>query len=193
MDVVEETTLKEDVAIDIQNLEYEWVRQSSLYMKWSLRLGQAMDHKDNLEAQYQRLKRSLEKKGSELLLFYKRSPTHLQLPPGAKPTVDILSSTVNTNPYMVQIQDEMDSVEEKLASARRTISILTHAQTALIHKKKSLEMLTEMILSGYYPDPKLPKEVVDTLEEKKVQQRRAEHSAKIAQSAARRKLGEDLQ
>lgn len=185
------STLKDDVAIDMASLEYEWTRQSSLYMKWSLRLGQSIDEKDRLDARLDRLKRSLERKKGELSLLVKRDPTRLKLPPGVKPTVDLIGAWVNTNTEVMRIQDEMDEVEDLLSTAKRNISVFTSAQIALIHKKKSLEMLTEMIMSGYYSDPSIPKEARDKVKERSAAVHRAEHSDVIAQSAARRKQSKD--
>lgn len=183
---LEVTTLKEDVAIDISSLEYEWTRQSSLYMKWSIRLGQCIDQKDRLDAQYDRVKRQMERKKSELNLLSKRDPRRLKLPEGTKPTVDIINAWVLTNEEIVSFQDQLDSISDEMSKVKKNIEIFTAAQTALVHKKKSLEMLTEMILSGYYTDPRIPKEARDKVKAQVSQQYRENHQNRIAQSAARR-------
>lgn len=187
MNEEQNTTLKEDVAVDIQNLEYEWVRQSSLYMKWSHFLGLAIDEKDRLEAQIERQKRNLDKKRAKLGIYASVNFEVIEDFCGKKPTVGQVSAWVDYQTEIQEMQDEIDKIKEQLNSAKSDISVLQSAQIALVHKKKSLEMLTEMILSGYYSDPNIPKSARDKVKERKTQENVVSHSETITRSVERRK------
>jgi hypothetical protein len=180
-------SLKDDVAIDVQNLEYEWVRQPSLYMKWSHVLGEAIDEKDRLETDLDRLKRALDRRTAELSLLAKRDPSIIGMGDGQKATVEVITAWIKSDGQVIQIEDTIESVKTEVNQARRRVTVFQSAQVALIHKKKSLEMLTEMILSGYYSEPSVSKDAVKKISEKARQEFQLSHTEAIARSVRRRR------
>lgn len=147
--------LESDLIVDLDNIEQEIVRQPSLYMKWSIKLGQATDVKDQCDAVISRIKAEIESLVGELTIKVKNQPELIGLPEGKKPTESAEKSWIIKQPEYLQKMDEMRQAEENLRSAKSNLNVLSNVVYALQQKKASLQMVCDSITAGWFIDPRI--------------------------------------
>lgn len=134
-----------EIEIDQHNLDYEIICQPSLYLKYSELSIDAGFVKDKLKEQIKVLE-------GNLYLEVKNDHEHFGL--GAKPTEGAVKACITTQPEVIKLNQEyMEAV--------KVYNSLNGAKVALEHKKKSLELLTSLIIRGYSAEPKVEKEFTD--------------------------------
>jgi len=166
---MKETSYEEDVKIDLFNLHYEWEKQSGLYMKWARKYASAVKERILVEEKLKLIrtenKRLLEEMRAEI-------DAEIRLDPGKygfdkKPTETAIAGLVISHYKYKKVDAEgveevMKAVEEYAQAVERE-EILKGATVAMSHRKVSLENEVQLFLSGYYSDPKIPKDLKDVV------------------------------
>jgi len=153
-ETIESTSLKDDEKVDIYNLHVENQLHPALVEKWGTRLVNAKDAK-------RRLSRQLDLKYSEVELQIRQDPEgHGWNESGKKPTEAFIKSTVIAH-------DGYNKIYNDLLKAEHDLDVFTIATNVINDKRASIEGEIKLFLSGYYADPKVPKEFKE--EERKEQ------------------------
>jgi len=155
-----------DCQIDKDNLDVEWEKQPSLYMKWAARYAQAtaerMRIEEGLRAVREAAKRGLEEIRATLDAEIRVDPGSFGLDPDKKPTEAAISGAVVTAPAYVDVYKDgiegIETVVKKLAEAVESEQILYGATKAMDHKRAALDGETRLWLGGYYAEVKVPNE-----------------------------------
>lgn len=142
---------KEDTSVDKHNLEEEWTKQSSLFLKWGEAHAEAITEKD-------RAKEKLDIIKSEIDSDIRTRPEKYGF--DKKPTEAAISSIILKHPKYTEVNNEVIKCNEE-------VNVLAVAKEAMNHKKKALENLTTLWVAGYYSDPDIPKEAKEIVAEKK--------------------------
>lgn len=133
---------KEDVTIDINNLDAELLRQASLFQYWGRQEAQALYEKDQVEEALSKCKARVE-------LDIRKDPEKYgyinKLTEGA------------ISCLLVGQQEVIDAIEVSLKSKYKA-KILNVAVKSFEHKKKALEKLVELYINGYWATPKVDPE-----------------------------------
>jgi hypothetical protein len=125
-----------DILIDIHNLEFEWMRQPQLVMSYS-------EMATKLEAIERKLKRSIDVKRSQLDTECRTNAANS----GDKITEGIVKAYVEEKSAELKEVKQLDKITYQL-------SMVKNALKALEHKKKALEWISQLYLSGYFSTPK---------------------------------------
>lgn len=133
---------KEDIQIDIDQLDQEWIKQASLYQYYAKQEATALYERDQLV--------------DALALMQAKLDGDIRLNFGAhgfesKPTETAILNSIKQNP----IYTEANSLVMKATCKAK---IIGSAVRAFDHKKKALEKLTDLYLSGYWAAPKIKSE-----------------------------------
>lgn len=133
---------KEDVEIDKSSLDYEWLRQASLFMYWG---------EQEVEAQFLRdkTKERMDLKRAELDSQIRKEPKSFGL--GEKVTESAILNCILLHP-------DYKKINEEYLENTKTVKTIGVAKEAMEHKKKALEKLTDLWISGYWSDPRIKKE-----------------------------------
>lgn len=125
-----------DFSIDEMRLDREWNQQAARYFEVATELADARREYDELEAGLKVLK-------AEIDLDVRKNPDKYGLD---KTTEGIVSSVVTKDSRVTIAHDEV-------RDARHRVDILSGALEALQHRKRALEKLVDLHLSGYYAAP----------------------------------------
>ena len=131
-----------DIAIDKDALEYEWVRQASLMVRYSEEYANCMFDRDNKKDQLtiEKAKLDLEIRESWSEWGFQKAPTEAAL--------------ANTILNQENIQDLMKEINQLNYELKR----LEGMKLSLDHKKSALEMLSKLFMGGYYSTPNITTE-----------------------------------
>ena len=133
---------KEDIQIDIDQLDQEWIKQASLYQYYAKQEATALYERDQL--------------ADALALVQAKLDGDIRLNFGthgfeSKPTEAAILNSIKQNP----LYTEANSLVMKASCKAK---IIGGAVRAFDHKKKALEKLTDLYLSGYWAAPKIKSE-----------------------------------
>ncbi len=145
---------KSFVAIDEFSLDKEWVGQPVLYDKYARKLANA--------------RRELEEAKNRLEVVKAEQSLEIRARHGEKKPTEAAIATLVTASSVVK------DASQAVVEARHAVDVLTAATTALDHRKKALENLVQLHLSGYYANPKAPdgdREVVEEMEKREIRRR----------------------
>ncbi len=138
--MIENRDYHKDVEIDITNLGNEWVEQPSLYLYYAEALADAIDTRD-------RAKQKLEVDSAELDQGYRKHWDELH--PDTKMTETALKANI--------LQDKVYAKSVALLNkASHNVNLLTSARSAFEHRKKALENLVSLHITGFHSNPKSP-------------------------------------
>lgn len=126
--------------IDEFHLDREWIRQSRLYLSHAEKLA-------NAKQRFEEAKSSRDVTYAELYKKIRSKPEDYDLP---KVTEESLK-------HLIILQDDYRDADKEVITAKHTVDILQAAVDALDHKKRALENLVHLQISGYHSDPKPPK------------------------------------
>lgn len=132
---------REDIQIDEYTLETEWVKQSSLYMKWAEKHAEAVRVKD-------RYKEQLDLTKAELDFLIRAEPEKFNMTKVTEPA--IVNAIYQNKEYIEALKKYNDAVTDT--------HIFKGAMDALNHKKTALENLTKLWLNSYYSDSNFPEQ-----------------------------------
>jgi hypothetical protein len=131
-----ETTFTDDMKINPNRLEREWIRQPDLYAKWAEKCVDAIKRKDlqkvKLEVIYAKLDKYA-RENWESLGFDK------------KITEAAIESYVLSNREYQQAKSDMVDIEYE-------VNLYTAAKQGMEHRKAALQDLVKLHLSGYYSE-----------------------------------------
>lgn len=123
---------EKDLEVDKDNLDYEWVRQASLYDKWNKAFVFASRESERLEERLDQIK-------SEVDDDIRRNPEKFSLD---KVTESAIKSKLSNNKKVIKAKTrylDMLAVQRTIAGALK----------ALEHKRKALERLVDLHICGY--------------------------------------------
>jgi hypothetical protein len=133
---------KEDIRIDIHALDAEWIKQASLYQYYAKKEAIALYERDQLADRLALVQAQLDK---DIRLDPKKYGFE------SKPTEAAILNSIKQDPFYTK-------ANELLMRASCKAKIIGGAVRAFDHKKKALEKLTELYLSGYWAAPKIKSE-----------------------------------
>jgi hypothetical protein len=128
--------------IDPQNIVQEWIDQPRLYFEHAEKLAQ-------YRANHERCKANLDLVQAKLDKSIRSDPEDYDIS-SAKITEKMVENAIIRNKKYI------DALEE-VHKSRYEMEVLQAAVTALDHRKKLLESLTQLTLSGLNAEPKLPR------------------------------------
>lgn len=143
---------KEDVKIDPENLENEWMEQPSLFLYYAEAHADAMHEKDmaksRLDLCYARMYADIKKNWSN----------HFE----SKPTEPALKEYIYKS-------SKYQKAERTLIDAVKSANVMLGAKTAFDHRKRALENLVSLRISGFHSEPRSKSRTVKTGGSHKVQ------------------------
>ncbi len=133
---------KEDIQININQLDKEWVKQAATYQYYAKQEAMALYSRDQL--------------ADKLALTQAQLDGDIRLNPGkhgfdSKPTEAAILNSIKQNPFYIK-------ANSLLMKASCKAKIIGGAVRSFDHKKKALEKLTDLYLSGYWAGPKIKSE-----------------------------------
>lgn len=137
-----ETTYKQDVEINPEALDVEWVKQASLYLKYGEQVAKMRDRVD-------RLKEKLDVQDAELSLKIRQNPASYGLD---KVTEGVIKDTILASADHTELANE-------LAETRYELEILQTALRAMDVKKSALENLVRLHGASYFAGPSVPRDL----------------------------------
>lgn len=140
---------KTDLLINENDLINEWLTQPALYMKYAEAASESSS--DKLEA-----KRALEIEYANIDSDVRKNPKKYGI--DGKLTEKQIESIIILN------QVYQDKQKELIDYAKRA-EILNQARVAFEHRKKSLEYISQLTMSGFYGEPN-PKKINDKIRER---------------------------
>jgi hypothetical protein len=133
---MEETEYKSDVEIDRDSLEGEWEKQAGLYMHYALKHADAIQERDSVQENIGTCEADLDQQIRQEVLEK-----------GEKTTEKAIANRIKVNKEMV-------ALNEKLIKANHKINVIQSVVRSLEHKKKALENLVNLWVSGYNATPR---------------------------------------
>lgn len=128
-----------DLKIDFHSLDENWRNQSSNYMEWSQKWVNAVTKRDRAKEGLDVVKAELDR---EI-----RNREH---------KTKLTEAALNA---MIITHENYRTAFELLTEANETVNLLASAKTAFEHRKKALECLTQLLLNGYWSEPKISGEL----------------------------------
>jgi|TARA_Y100000310_G_scaffold218179_1_gene219346 hypothetical protein len=128
---------EKDIVINEKDLKEEWERQAGLYLHYSVELAHVEKEKNKTREQLDLVKAKLDKKIRE-------NPKDFGI---AKITENVISNSI-------MLQEEFVHLNEIYINKVYEVSVLQGVIRAFDHKKKALENLVQLYLSGYNAEPK---------------------------------------
>lgn len=138
----EDLDYEKDMLLDQHALDYEWLRQASLFQKYSVVYADACADKDDAKEKLLRV-------DAEIDLDIRQNWRDYGF--DVKPTEPAIKAAVVLDPRHIKASKEF-------VEASRYATILQGSKVALEHKKAALERLSALYLSGYWADPRVTKE-----------------------------------
>jgi len=148
-------SLKEDLFIDVNRLDVEWLQQPMLYAKYGELLVEAQE-------KYNKLKDKLDYIKGKLFHAIKTDPASYGID---KPTDTAIMTKISTIP-------EYRKVLRNLANAKKEVDYLQVALRAVEQRKYTLENLVRLLSMEYFASPENPRlNTMELLAEKIVERR----------------------
>jgi hypothetical protein len=141
----EEIDYDADMELDKHSLDHEWLRQSSLYLKYSILYADLASFRDEAKEELAKV---------DALIDLEVRSDWEDFGFEVKPTEPAIKAAI--------LQDDRHIKASKdYIFSLREVNIAQGARTALDHKKAALERLSSLFLAGYWADPKITKEAQD--------------------------------
>ena len=140
---------KDDVTIDINNLDMELLRQASLYQFWGRRESAALYEKDQVEETLSKCKARIE-------LDIRKDPKKYGYE--SKLTEGAVSC-------LLVAQSEVEEATKASLKSRYKARVLGIAVKSFEHKKKALEKLVDLYINGYWATPKVDPKAQETFDD----------------------------
>ena len=139
--------VKDILEIDKFSLDKEWERQSILYMEWAEKVAEKQLHRDKMKFNLEYVKANLD--------------YQIRSSPEKYGIVRVTEASIQN---AIINQPEYIAAKDKFIKAEYDLSLAQSIKEALHHKKKALENLTQLWLSGYYSEPTIPEPTRDKVE-----------------------------
>ena len=144
-----EIDYEQDLELDQHGLDFEWLRQASLYLKYSILYADLASYRDEAKEKLQRI-------DSEIDLEIRSDWSSFGFE--SKPTEGAIRAIILQDDRHIKAANELNF-------ATREVNIAQGAKVALDHKKAALERLSTLYLSGYWADPRITKEAKNAYDE----------------------------
>ena len=141
-----ERDYKEDIKINPEDLENEWIEQSSLFLYYADAYAEAAYERD-------RLKAILEYKYAQL---YDEVKTNWSKYFSSKPSEPACKEWITRNKVYKR-------AEIAFIKATKDANILSNVKTAFEHRKAALSNITSLRIGGFYSEPRNKQRDVDNL------------------------------
>jgi len=163
---------KEDLTIDRDNLHEEWMQQASLFMKWA---------ESSVQAQFER-----DKAKERLDICRANLDGQIRTDPQAFTVEKVTEAAIQS---AILLSKEYKEKNNEYLESVRQAKILDAAREAFDHKKKALEKITDLYISGYYATPKESPKAKEVGEEKRrdAQQEQLDKNPRNTKLQSRRK------
>jgi hypothetical protein len=132
---------REDIKIDKSNLDSEWMLQAVRFVEWGEKEVEAQFQKDSLKEQLDLVRADLDSK-------IRSTPAAYGID---KITEGALMNTIIRQPEYLE-------ASSNYLKAVKDAKVLSIAREAFDHKKRALEKLTDLWISGYWADPRIRSE-----------------------------------
>ncbi len=139
---MQEMNWKQDVEIDPENLDREWVRQASLFGQYCELLADAH--------------RQLDLKKEKLVMVDAKLGLEIRTNPNKFGLDKVTEAGVNS---ILVLQEEHKELEKELIDLRYDVEVLTGAVRSLDQKKSALENLVRLHGQNYFAGPEVPHEL----------------------------------
>ena len=136
---MQEMNWKQDVEIDPENLDREWVRQASLFGRYCELLADAH--------------RQLDLKKEKLVMVDAKLGLEIRTNPNKYGLDKVTEAGVNS---ILVLQEEHKELEKELIDLRYDVEVLTGAVRSLDQKKSALENLVRLHGQNYFAGPEVP-------------------------------------
>ena len=137
-----ERNYKEDIKIDEDNLADEWIEQPSLYLYYAEAHAEAVHAKEkasnHIDLDYAQLETQIIKDWEK---HFEKYPSE-----GARKS------------WILQ-QERHKKALENYQNACYKVNLMQAAKTAFDHRRKALENLVSLFISGFHSEPKVKKEI----------------------------------
>ncbi len=147
---------KQDIEINKDDLEGEWLEHPSLYLHYSEIYADAIYRRD-------KAKLKLDLVMAKLDLAIRKDPHKYDF--NSKPTEGGIKNTI-------MIQEEYIKAQEELNKKTKVLNSFSGVKTAFEHKKHSLSNLVALKIGGFYSEPKNVVKDIKKLESLKGQKER---------------------
>ncbi len=127
----------DDIKIDEYNLQREWVRQSTIFAKYSEMLAGAKAELDSIENQ-------IDIERAELYIEILQNPNNFGL---SKTTEGAIAAAITKHP-------KIEALIKARNRARHKVDCISAYVKALNQKCSALENLVRLFLAGFYSEPK---------------------------------------
>jgi len=146
---------RKDLEIDKYQLDDAWVNQPSMFCEWAEKAVEAYFERDKKKEQ-------LDLTRAELDGEIRTDPAKFKI---EKITENAVSNAIITH-------NKYREANEKYLEAIKNAKILDIAREGFDHKKKSLEKLTDLFLSGYWSEPRIKAEAKEDFSAKETDKQR---------------------
>lgn len=136
--------IKEALEINRSSLDYEWLKQPTLYQMWSEELAKA-------DSERYRAKERLDLISAEIDSEIRLNPKHFGL---ERATDSAIKSRI-------LLDERYKQANEEVVKTRENYAVISGILEALQHKKAALGDCVRMMLAGYFSSPNIPKEERD--------------------------------
>ena len=157
-------TYEEGLEIDFEKLDKNWRDHSSDFMYWAEKWANAFAARDKLKEQLKVL--TAEKELNIRMDFANNPPLKMKVTEG------LISSTLATN-------DELNNLKNSIIEKNEEVDIYASAKIAFEARKKALEGLTHLWISGYHSSPSGPKEFKEVIKNQSDKERMEAHNQEV--------------
>jgi len=126
-----------DIKVDKNKLEEEWLEQPSLFLYYAEAHAEAIFERDKAKSNMDYV----------YSVLYSKFKNNWQEYFDSKPTEPALKEKINTH-------EKYRKAEKRYIKANRNVNVLLSAKTAFDHRKRALENLVSLKISGFYSEPK---------------------------------------
>lgn len=156
-----------DIRIDCDQLDLEWLEQANLFMKYARNAAGCRKYLDEVKEKLDLVKAELDKKIREKPENYKIE----------KITEAVVSATI------IQ-QEDFKVANKEYLEAKYELDIVQAAVSAMNQRKEALENLVKLHGMQYFAGPKVPRDLHQKREEREAQQK--ETGEKVGASLKRK-------
>lgn len=132
---------EQDLQTNFEDLDRHWLEQPQKYMKWGERWSNAIAKRDRAKENLDVTRAEIDK---EIRKGWDKPPWEFD----SKPTETAISSAIITD-------DRYRHANSEYIDAGEEVNIMLVAKTAFEHRKKQLDNLTSLYLSGWFTRPRL--------------------------------------
>lgn len=160
---------KKDIHINVQDLESEWINQPSLMVDYNDLYAVAIFERDELKV---KLEYTAAKLDSEIRKDYSKFGFD------SKPTEAAIKNTIIFQKQYVKLM-------KKMLLAAKQANLMSGVRTSFEHRKKALENLVTLHVTGFYSEPRNKPKDIRNLKDKKITKHH-KHNKKVLKGGKRK-------